>query len=280
MTQVLDAAWTRPTAAQIKAAGFGGLIGYVSHDTSKDITTAEVHALRAAGLGAGLVFESTAGRSTQGAAAGRTDAQLTVTRARAHGMPTGTILYAATDSDQAASAVLAYYQGFAAVVRAAGYRAGAYGGIRVTQAMLTDHAVDATWQTVAWSAGRRDAGAHLYQHAQQVFGGACDVNDVLKDDWGWTGSTATTSSETTIDDLEEVITTMKATHIIFQHGGALGVANVLAGTYWIAPDTPTFLDRCFILRQAGAKLAQWADIRTGAKNNIIDDLDALGVRIK
>jgi hypothetical protein len=41
------------------------------------------------------------------------------------------------------------------------------------------------WQTAAWSRGRRTT-AHLFQHVGTVnVGGiACDINDVLSDDWG------------------------------------------------------------------------------------------------
>ncbi len=75
---------------------------------------------------------------------------------------------------------------------------------------------------------------------------------------------------------------MRATHIVFQHAGALGIANVLAGTYWIAPSPQAFSDRCYVLRQAGAKVAEWKSVRldTNTRSNVIDDLDALGVRIK
>lgn len=82
----------------------------------------------------------------------------------------------------------------------------------------------------------------------------------------------------TIDDLEEVISTMKATHIVFENAGRIGIANVLAGTYTFAPNPQALADRRTVLARSGAKVAEWKSL--GARSNTIADLDALGTEVK
>ena len=92
-----------------------------------------------------------------------------------------------------------------------------------------------------------------------------------------------TATETaTIDDLEEVIGEMKATHVIFERNGAIGIANVLAGTYQMMKTTEQFKDRVTVLKQAGAKVVEWRHLRPNpdvSKPNAVDNLDAWGQKI-
>ena len=92
-----------------------------------------------------------------------------------------------------------------------------------------------------------------------------------------------TAPETaTIDDFEEVIGEMKATHIIFERNGAIGIANVLAGTYQMMKTTEQFKDRVTVLKQAGAKVVEWRHLRQNpdvSKPNVVDNLDAWGQKI-
>ena len=92
-----------------------------------------------------------------------------------------------------------------------------------------------------------------------------------------------TATETaTIDDLEEVIGEMKATHVIFERDGAIGIANVLAGTYQLMKTTEQFKGRVTVLKQAGAKVVEWRHLRPNpnvSKPNTVDNLDAWGQKI-
>lgn len=81
--------------------------------------------------------------------------------------------------------------------------------------------------------------------------------------------------------LQEVIDQMKATHIIFQYGGALGVANILAGTYELFANSADYKDRCYVIKRAGGKLVTWGALRgrKGSDANKIGNLEAMGKRL-
>ena len=92
----------------------------------------------------------------------------------------------------------------------------------------------------------------------------------------------TTSTTTPLDDLEEVIGEMKATHVIFEKNGAIGIANILAGTYQMMKTPEQFKDRVAVLKQAGAKVVEWRHLRQNpniSKPNAVDNLDAWGQKI-
>ena len=91
-----------------------------------------------------------------------------------------------------------------------------------------------------------------------------------------------TTTTATMDDLEEVIGEMKATHVIFEKNGAIGIANVLAGTYQIMKNTKMFNDRVLALKRAGAKVVEWRYLRPNpnvTKPNTFEDIDAWGQKI-
>jgi hypothetical protein len=87
-----------------------------------------------------------------------------------------------------------------------------------------------------------------------------------------------TTTTATLSDLEEVIDSMKATHIIFEYGGGLWIANILAGTYSLVPNTKTFKSRVRALKKAGAKVAEWKDV--GGSSNKVQNPAAFGKEVK
>ena len=102
------------------------------------------------------------------------------------------------------------------------------------------------------------------------------VRRIIPDDKPETTTTAT------LDDLEEVIGEMKATHVIFEKNGAIGIANILAGTYQMMKTETQFKDRVTVLKQAGAKVVEWRHLRPNpnvSKPNAVDNLDAWGQKI-
>ena len=102
------------------------------------------------------------------------------------------------------------------------------------------------------------------------------VRRIIPDDK--TGTTPTA----TLDDLEEVIGEMKATHIIFESNKSLYIANVLAGTFQKMRDVQQFKDRVAVLQTTGCLVAEWKDIRpnTQAKSNVVDNPSAWGIEVK
>ena len=160
-TLFIDYAWKHPSPAAIKAAGYHGVIRYLSTDPTKDITKAEAAALHKAGLAILLVWETTATRALAGTAAGIADRLAAEKAARALGYPKACPIFYACDTDAAPNKVRAYYDG---VHRAAVYPMGIYGSARVIEGITTTHVY--RWQTEAWSGGAVSKGAHLYQRVK------------------------------------------------------------------------------------------------------------------
>jgi Domain of unknown function (DUF1906) len=160
-TLVLDYSFARPTPASIRAAGYSAVMRYLStapgHTLNpKDLTTAEVTMLHAAGLGIGLVWETTATRAGEGQAAGAADALAADAQADALGYPLTCPLFYACDYDAAPNVVAPYFTGVKAKARRP---VGVYGSARVIEGTLAPY----KWQCSAWSHGVVSSQAHLYQ---------------------------------------------------------------------------------------------------------------------
>ena len=124
-----DFSYARPAPAAIKAAGYVGVWRYLSGGTAgKDITFAEFESYLKAGLGIGLVWETSAQAALGGAAQGTADGKAAVAQAASIGFPHGAPLlcnvgdFAATPAQ--ISAIQAYYDAFAA--EASAYQYGGY----------------------------------------------------------------------------------------------------------------------------------------------------------
>lgn len=181
---VIDYAWNRPAAAAIKAAGYEGVVRYISRTASKDLTTAERDALRAHNLSIALVWETTANRAGDGREAGIADATKALEKANALGYPPGCVLFFAVDFDAHYADVRPYFDGVRATVR--GRPVGGYAGLAVVESLMRAGLVDVGWQTVAWSGGKVSAIAHLYQRIKPTrpLAGDFDENVVLRGDYG------------------------------------------------------------------------------------------------
>lgn len=183
MTLGVDYPWTKPKPTAIATAGYGFAMRYLSKDSGKNLTLSEAHALAAAGVWSGVVWETTAGRALAGHAAGATDAREALSQARACGMPAGRPIYMAVDTDTTWSQVEAYFRGVRDVLPAE--QIGVYGGIRIIQGAADSGLVTWYWQTTAWSAGRWDPRAHIRQTGYVTVGGVqCDRNEAMTADYG------------------------------------------------------------------------------------------------
>ena len=186
MTLILDYAWAKPTPAAIKAAGYSGVMRYLSTDATKNLSKTEATGLLAAGLSIGLVWETTAQRAGAGFAAGAADAATAEAQADALGYPSTAVLFYAVDYDAAPSAVAPY---FAGVVSKAHRPVGVYGSARVVEGVNVPY----KWQATAWSGGRVSTVAHLYQRLHATVAhpiASTDENVVLHDFPMWTNAPA------------------------------------------------------------------------------------------
>jgi hypothetical protein len=191
MAEALDYSAGFPGAARIKAAGYVGAIRYIGFPGRRKCTNrAELDDFTANGLGMALVYQDGTGDWLGGYDGGRAAAG----RARGHadsiGFPGDRPIYFAIDRDVVSApefnAVVEYLRGASSVLGVD--RVGVYGEYDVTVRCRSAGVASWYWQCRAWSGTpvRLDPERHVYQRVGQVNVGGigCDVNDVLKSDWG------------------------------------------------------------------------------------------------
>lgn len=189
---ILDYSWARPSPQSIVDFPAIGVMRYVGPGNGgRDITTGELQSLHDAGLGVGLVWESTANRALDGYDAGAYDASQATYYANRLGWP-GLPIYYACDCDvstsQAYGQVLEYFRGTTA---GGPYAARAYGEADVLDAAAQNLGMRHGWQpaSTAWSGGRLSVNASMYQQWPYVMNDQCDDNFVLcandQIDWLW-----------------------------------------------------------------------------------------------
>lgn len=218
----VDIAWARPTVAQIKATGARWVARYLSTDSSKNLTPAEVRLYAAAGIGTVVVWETTAGRATAGYAAGVADAHAAEAQRQTDGLPAAMPIYFAVDEDTPWASVASYFAGAATVVGKA--LTGTYGGYDVIEGA---HAAGYRylWQTVAWSGGRWSQWATIRQTGGTVLSGDADVDYAEATDYGEfpRPSTAPAKTPAPTTPPEDIVTPQDKTDI-----AAAAAAAVLA----------------------------------------------------
>lgn len=206
----IDAAWSRPTPSQLIAAGKRFIVGYVSHDVSKNLTRAECLAYLDAGIGVGLVWETTTDRALSGGSGGLEDGKEARRQANAIGFPTGKPIFTAVDFDatsaQLDKPIRGYLNGFASTV--GGIRlAGVYGGLDTVKFALTAGLVGLGWQTYAWSTIDHKvvwdprAYAQQYRNGVKIDGHDTDLDRVKDLSAFWTKETPVAGNELTTDNI-------------------------------------------------------------------------------
>lgn len=162
---------TMEQAKLLKENGISFVARYLVPNTgllaSKALTAQEVEYIRAAGLALMLCWETTAARVKGGAVAGAEDVVKARTLAENLGVPSGTVIYFATDYDAQDSdmpTIAAYYR--AARIACGKYITGVYGGERVCKAM-SDEGFTHLWQCMAWKMNGFIPEAHVIQYEWQ-----------------------------------------------------------------------------------------------------------------
>jgi hypothetical protein len=160
-----DFSYAKPHPASMADAGYNFAIGYVSPNPAKNISADHVAAYRAAGVGVGLVWESTAGRALEGRAAGRQDGRAAEEQANALGYPADAVIFFAVDKDTGRAdrpAIREYAEAFNGATRRP---VGIFGEADVLDHFVTpgQQPVQYGWQTRAWSKGRVSEKAHLFK---------------------------------------------------------------------------------------------------------------------
>lgn len=156
VTYSCDFSYARPAPAAIKAAGFVGVWRYLSGGTAgKDITFAEFESYLKAGLGVGLVWETTAQAALGGAAQGAADGKRAAAQAKTVGYPPGAPLLCNVGDFAATAAqipeIAAYYNAFVAQVSI--YQYGGY-----ATGYIIDELVAAGCKGIWWQNAMNDGG--------------------------------------------------------------------------------------------------------------------------
>lgn len=160
------------TTAQIKNHGYHFVCRYLSGGNSKDISAAEVHNYKAAGIPVVYVWETTGNEYTyaQGVQAARAaDAEL-----HRVGDP-GAVVFFAQDVPVPGSAnPVQYSKGAASVIGHA--RMGGYGDYYVINSLFNAGVISFGWQTSGGSAGHWDNRAMIRQVGYNVHVGPAQVD--------------------------------------------------------------------------------------------------------
>lgn len=185
----IDYSSSRPDPKKVKALLYGFVARYLFAPTpgGKGITKAEADAIRAAGLGLVVVYESYAGRAKEGLAAGAADGKTALAWARSIDFPDSRPLYFAVDFSPTTVELVyvdAYLRGVASVIGLA--RVGVYGSYAVVEHC---HAIGTArwfWQTYGWSGGKISPHTHFLQYlnGQTVDGASADLNESRQLDFG------------------------------------------------------------------------------------------------
>lgn len=185
-TTGVDYSFSRPSPAAITKAGHVAVGRYIALGSGKLLGFTEAAQLRKARLGIWLVAEGTAQRAAEGRAAGVADAQAAAKAAQELGYPDHAVLFAAVDFDATPGQVLGYLRGWKSVL---GKRAGVYGGIKITSSWRVRRLIPYRWQTAAWSGGKVDPKAHIYQRIQMTRPvPGCDENVLIRPVPMWGGT--------------------------------------------------------------------------------------------
>jgi hypothetical protein len=167
--QGVDYSFDHPTPQELKAAGKHFACRYVYPHSqapkTKNLTRAEASALHAQGIEVISNYESYAGRSGDGYAAGQADARAGDQQHKECGAPGNRPIFFSVDFDTTSAdyaRIDAYFKGAASVLGVS--RVGAYGEYDLMKHLI-DHGLlgksDSAgkfyaWQTYAWSGGKYD----------------------------------------------------------------------------------------------------------------------------
>lgn len=221
MIQAVDSfgVHTPLSAKALAAAGIRFAARY-HYNTSR----AEVATLHAAGVGFVLIGEfdtRTWHPPIDSPETGPDHARKAVAVAQAIGYPRGAAIYFTQDTDLTPGQyerALSYWDGGDDIVRAAGYRVGAYG-----EATFIDLLIDRGKADLAWQAGADSwAGYQTSRHAcfrqlpkQATFGGVtCDLNNIQRDDCGaWMpgGAQQPPEDDVTLEELNNALAAWQPT---------------------------------------------------------------------
>jgi hypothetical protein len=181
MTWVGDYSWARPSPLTLAAGGCVGVIRYLGPGNGgRDVTTAEMAVLHAAGLGLGLVWETTTTAALAGFQAGWADVDKANRYADALGYPGHLPIFYAVDTDVTPAQVRGpVADTFRGAIKASKRPVRPYGEADVLDILCGELGLmPCGWQCAAWSRGRMSSYRCMYQTWPPVMNQTVDRNEL------------------------------------------------------------------------------------------------------
>lgn len=285
---IVDYSWARPDPVGLRNAGYVAAMRYLGH-TSRDLSRGELDRLHGAGLGVGVVWETTARRPLDGYDAGRADAASANRFADELGVPAKTPIFYAVDFGatdlQIRGPVTDYFDGVRSVP---GRPVGCYGSYPVVEHLMGIGAAACAWQCAGWSGSgsgsggsircddgsvrRRSRHACLFQEVPESRMPGTDHNHVLAEPIDfvfWPPGMEPHTTVTEEDDMAvetHIWVTAPGSEWFAAHGGDPDGQGM-----FVALNTDQFVRALSPDEWEGyGRLKQWADA-SGAKPSIIVD---------
>jgi hypothetical protein len=191
----VDYSFAHPDLRQLRKAGKSFVVRYLTGGSPKELSHAEAHALRAAGLNVVSNYEETTSDLTSGgfahgvALARRADAAH-----RASGGPSNAPIYFSADSSPEGWSHAewhSFHQNLRGIASVIGLkRVGLYGGTLALKTARSHRLASWYWQSLGWRNGEWLSWGHLQQHTIEApMGGATvDKNRALAGNYGQWGA--------------------------------------------------------------------------------------------
>ena len=189
----VDYSYSRPNPTKLYQAKVRFVVRYLSYNSEKNLTKAEVTRLKKAGLDIVSNWENKAGDQRGGRSAGIEHAKAAWKQHLACGGPADRPVYFSVDWDATTTELKTCFEYLKGCIDTLGWqRVGVYGGYRTID-FMADRGIRWLWQTYAWSGGRWDSRTHLQQYSnnKSLAGGLVDYNRSMQADfgqWSKTGS--------------------------------------------------------------------------------------------
>lgn len=238
-------------------------------NNGRDITTGELDSLHSAGLGVGLVWETSANRALAGYDAGAYDAGQAAYYAGVLGWPAGLPIYYACDCDvstgQAWGQVLEYFRGCSS----GQYPARAYGEADVLDATGSNLGFRYGWQPAAtsWSDNRVSGNAGMLQQWPYVMNEQCDNNIVTcpsdSIDWLWYPGGDMPLSQEDLNQIQNIVTNSVNSAMSQNYTGARALTTQGDPAAYELVVEQGVLGRRHIPTPGQIAMLQWADYLAG-----------------
>lgn len=214
---VADYSWARPSPLSLISNNFIGALRYIGPgNNGRDVTSGEIKRLHDAGLGVGLVWETTTTAALAGFNAGMGDAAAANRYADSVGFPDHLPIFIAVDTDVTPNQIrTSVADTFRGAIRDSKRPIRPYGEADVLDILCGElKLMPCGWQCAAWSFGKKSSYRCMFQTWPPIMNQSVDLNELgpMPLDFLWHPSItysntleSQTGGELTMADVEAVI---------------------------------------------------------------------------